>query len=506
MAISISPLELKLDEKNPRFVILSKRDQDEIRKYLLAYEDVSQLAAEINNNGNLFPGERIVVIKEKNRYTIVEGNRRACSLQLLLSRKLIPRLFEHKIPPVSKDVLKNCQKIEVDVLSDRDAALALMARRHIEGVRQWKPLAKKQFFASSYNNGKGRSIENLAVVTGIEKSEIRTDIRDYKLFSKAYGDYKRGHPSFDKEIIDVNIDPFLRLFKAKFSYPYDNKISPLNFFEIEYDKQHNIVNTIDNKIFEKIVKIVFEKAIVSEEINTRNVLTDIKNVLPLLDRIVKKKNAEQRSAEDEDLSGKSNGNNPENEPQSEEDEGGKTSIGTNSGGGTGGPKPGGPAPKSFFETISWRDKLDPKKEEHQGLLASVYELYHLSTIQINRKRAYEIFPIVTGMALRTAYEQALRLQLIQVSLWNSYNKTLHKDSFPTLKSMENFINQGNNKTQIFLKKEMLFAFDRIIAAKHREFLNANIHYPGNINVTSDTLKSIASGGMFYLIQNIIEDL
>ena len=53
---------------------------------------------------------------------------------------------------------------------------------------------------------------------------------------------------------------------------------------------------------------------------------------------------------------------------------------------------------------------------------------------------------------------------------------------------------------------MFYAFDRIIAAKDREFLNANIHFPGNINVTSDTLKGIASGGMFYLIQSIIEGL
>ena len=56
-------------------------------------------------------------------------------------------------------------------------------------------------------------------------------------------------------------------------------------------------------------------------------------------------------------------------------------------------------------------------------------------IQINRKMAYEIFPIAAGMVLRTAYEQALRLQLIKVNLWGSYNQTLHKDSFPTLRSI-----------------------------------------------------------------------
>ena len=110
------------------------------------------------------------------------------------------------------------------------------------------------------------------------------------------------------------------------------------------------------------------------------------------------------------------------------------------------------------------------------------------------------------MVLRTSYEQALRLQLIKVGLWNRYNSTLHKDSFPTLVSIENFINQGINKNQVFSEKEMILTFDRIIAAKHREFLNANMHFPGNINATADSLKNIASGGMFFLIQNIINNL
>lgn len=51
---------------------------------------------------------------------------------------------------------------------------------------------------------------------------------------------------------------------------------------------------------------------------------------------------------------------------------------------------------------------------------------------------------------------------------------------------------------------MILVFDRVIAAGHREFLNENIHYPGNINVTAESLESIAAGGMFRLIQWILE--
>ena len=79
MAIAISPLDLLLDTENPRFVILQSREQADIRKYLVTYEDVCQLATDINTYGRLLPGERIVALHEDDKYVVVEGNRRTCS-------------------------------------------------------------------------------------------------------------------------------------------------------------------------------------------------------------------------------------------------------------------------------------------------------------------------------------------------------------------------------------------------------------------------------------------
>lgn len=59
MAVTISPLDLALDVENPRFVILASREQADIRKYLVTYEDVCQLATAINEYGSLLPGERM---------------------------------------------------------------------------------------------------------------------------------------------------------------------------------------------------------------------------------------------------------------------------------------------------------------------------------------------------------------------------------------------------------------------------------------------------------------
>lgn len=511
MAITISPLDLVLDTDNPRFVILTNRGQTDIRKYLVTYEDVCQLATDINDYGSLLPGERIVVLRENDHYVVVEGNRRTCSLQFLLSRELIPDGFAHRIPPTSSSIIEHCTTVEVDELPDRDSALELMTKRHIEGVKQWKPLAKKQFFAANYKDGQGQSVRNLSKITGIREGEIKEDIRDYKFFFKAYEMYCSTHPDFNREIIVLKTDPFWRIFKAKFEFPLGNKVSPVDFLKITYDDMFNTISALDAEVFEQITQLVFEKAIVTEEVNTRNVLTDVDGILPLLQSIYDNLLADQTTDDEteEDAGAESPGAEAaDNENEEAPPTGTPSGDNNTTGGGTeqpnesGGPRPGGPPPRSFFETISWRDKLNPSNQQHQGLLYAINELYGLSNSNCGRQKAYKSFPIATGMVLRTVYEQALHLRLRQVGLWGGYCQT-RNGALPTLKTMEDFINLGQNKTTVFPDQAMLLTYDRVIAATHRDFLNANIHYPGNINVTPDSLEAIAAGGMYSLIQGII---
>jgi len=262
MAITISPLDLLLDTENPRFVILQSREQADIRKYLVTYEDVCQLASDINAYGSLLPGERIVTLREGDKYVVVEGNRRTCSLQMLLNRDLIPDGFAHRIPHTSASILTNCNSIEVDVLPDRDSALELMTKRHIEGVKQWKPLAKKQFFAANYKNGQGQSIRDLSRITGVREGDIKEDIKDYKFFYSVYEKYCATHPDFNKEIVVLKTDPFWRIFKAKFEFPAGTKVSPKDFLGLSSDDTYNTTSSLSSDLFEQITQLVFEKAIV----------------------------------------------------------------------------------------------------------------------------------------------------------------------------------------------------------------------------------------------------
>lgn len=526
MSITISPLDLLLDDENPRFVVLSSREQADIRKYLVTYEDVCTLAVGINNYGGILLGERVVALKRGENYVVIEGNRRTCALQLLLNPALIPDGFRHRIPVTSDRLIETCQTIEVDLVPTREAALELMTKRHIEGVKQWKPLAKKQFSASNY--AAGRTVSNLSLITGMKESEIKADIRDYKFFLAAYTTYCACHLDYHGQIVDLKIDPFLRLFKASFTFN-GAKVKPVNILKISYTDSHDTVSGLPADIFMGIVQRAFEETAITEQINTRNTLKDVSGVIAALNTVIQaetvNENRGANSQENNNTHRASAGNNSGGatsqsstnpETSSNRSTGGasteaNTSSGNNSSSGfsssgvaSGGPPPGGPAPRTFFETLSWDQKLLPDNSEHQGLLAAVHELYSLSITSFGRKKAYEVFPVATGMVLRTAYEQVLILRLKQTNLWGNFMQTVRRGSFPTLAGMETFIDNPANKPTILPTDELRSAISSILTYGHREFLNANIHNPGAIHVSADSLSGIAQGGMFTLIQGSIK--
>lgn len=521
MSVTISPLDLLLDANNPRFVVLNRREQADIRKYLVTYEDVCNLAVGINSYGGILPGERIVALKCGDQYVVMEGNRRTCSLQLLLNRDLIPDGFQHRIPTASESIKSNCQTIEIDVLPNREAALELMTKRHIEGVRQWKPLAKKQFFAANYEAG--QSISNLSRITGLRESEIKSDIKDYRFFYSAYTEYCRIHTDYHGQIIDLKIDPFLRIFKAKFSYK-GTMVKPLDVLKISYTDSLDTTSSLPPDIFKQIVLTTFEEATITEQINTRNTLKDVSGVIDILDSLENSQDDEHSSnSEGRATNNHSSGNNDSSSSSSQANSNTSTSHGNEQSSNYGSDNsnthnpnsdrthsdigdPGGPAPRVFFETLSWNQRLSPHISEHAGLLAAAHELYMLSTTSCNRKKAYEVFPVATGMVLRTAYEQVLISRLKQTNLWSDFMSNQPRGRFPTLQAMETFIAQVEHKSIVLPTPELRTAFDMVQRYAHREFLNANIHNPGDIHVSAESLSAIAQCGMFTLMQESINQL
>lgn len=152
--------------------------------------------------------------------------------------------------------------------------------------------------------------------------------------------------------------------------------------------------------------------------------------------------------------------------------------------------------------IDWH-KLNASKLDHQGLLVAIHELYQLSNRNCGGQKAYKVFPNATGMILRTVYEQALCLRLKQINLWGAYFQGLNRIP-PSLSNMETFI--MNNLNQVFPESDIRRAYNQIIHAGHREFLNATIHAPGTVSLTADSLESIAANGMYAVIQWILDQI
>jgi len=525
MVVRVSPLELQLDQQNPRFLLFENESQDKIREYIAKYENGCKLASDINQNRGLFLGERIVVLREGDNYIVMEGNRRTCALQFLLDRNLIPEQLRNRVPTAHPETIANISEIEVDVVPTRDYAIALMANRHIEGVSRWKPFAKNQFFARMFDAD--NSIIELNRKTGISTTTIKRHIREYKLLSKASQLYLATHPGYVANIFDYKISTFHRLFLTKVRV-HGIDISPVDFLKIHYDENCNILSDLDEEVFNLILRETFQAAIVDQSIDTRDTLLDVASISDLIIRLcedylnIDVGDSSEGTTVDgiptggssSQVSGLQSNGNPQsngNRLQVSGPQSGDSSprvSGPQSGGNGSqgrGPQGGGPALGNFFESINW-ENLDPQNVDHAGLIVVLEELRKLSVKSISfdghNRKLYYYTPVAAGMLMRTAYEQALKIQIIKTNNWNNYIQWLNR-RYPTLEKMESYSAQNQSVLTTRIMKQ---AFDLIRTHRDRNFLNYNVHDPGRIRTTAPALELMASGGLVTFIQEVINNV
>ncbi|MEC1723080.1 hypothetical protein [Schinkia azotoformans] len=206
--IFISPLDLVLDEQNPRFVTNNSKNlsQEKIMEYLINYEGVIQLAKEINEYGGLVPGERLLVLEENNKYKVLEGNRRTSAMHLLLKPSEIPQGVSKtrikQIPKINDLCLKNISSIEVDVVTSRDDAIFALTKRHIDGIKKWSQISKMFFYKNLYTQGK--KLADLKDFTGESTASIATSLKKYNFLRFILDNYNNFFP--DSLISNLEIE------------------------------------------------------------------------------------------------------------------------------------------------------------------------------------------------------------------------------------------------------------------------------------------------------------
>ena len=166
--------QLFLDSENPRHNIIEH--QNEIIKQLFENEKIESLAADIAEKNRLNPLDSVGVIEtEKDKYIVIEGNRRVCACILLNNPGLAPgkdniakmkKISEKGKPP---------HEIECAVFASRDAADHWIKLRHEGpqdgvGTREWNAEQKTRYaMKKGRRNPNAQTIELLdyAVKSGI---------------------------------------------------------------------------------------------------------------------------------------------------------------------------------------------------------------------------------------------------------------------------------------------------------------------------------------------------
>lgn len=166
---TIAVSKIYLDSENPRHETLP--DESAIIRYLIANENVRNLAKDIAEAGSLSPLEPIAVIqhpKIKSGYTVVEGNRRICALKLLADpgkagTENDRRYFALQAQAMDKTIA-NAQAI---LFESRDAATRWFALRHRGeqggvGTKAWESDQIARF--NLRTNGRDPNVQALLLI------------------------------------------------------------------------------------------------------------------------------------------------------------------------------------------------------------------------------------------------------------------------------------------------------------------------------------------------------
>jgi hypothetical protein len=156
---------LLLDQENTR-IPLNGLSQQELIQDLVDNEDVFQIAESIVSN-NYFGHENLIAIKSdiKNRFIVLEGNRRLAALKVLLQPDIISGSLLSKFKKLTIDFDPKITEVPVAIAPNRVDAERVIANIHTKDYRRkWKPLREAYFYKKKINEG--HSIQELTDLYG----------------------------------------------------------------------------------------------------------------------------------------------------------------------------------------------------------------------------------------------------------------------------------------------------------------------------------------------------
>ncbi|AQX19625.1 hypothetical protein [Bartonella sp. WD16.2] len=147
----VSLKKLKLDPENPRISVPSN-EKDAINS-LCDTEQITELAKDIAENG-ISPCEKFIVLQDREKYIVLEGNRRLIALKFIDNPNLAPERFFKKISKYSANRKVRISSVECMIVSNRKEANHWIEIKHLgqnkgKGVKQWNAIQKARQSQSS---------------------------------------------------------------------------------------------------------------------------------------------------------------------------------------------------------------------------------------------------------------------------------------------------------------------------------------------------------------------
>ncbi len=148
--------QLRFDIENPRLVefgVQTKLNEDDLVRLLSETMAVDEIILSLVTSG-YFPNDPLLAIKQKEFYTVIEGNRRLAALKIITSYDKFKDCYPKSLPKPSKTLINSLEKIPVFVENSRESSWQYIGFKHVNGAAKWSSFAKAEYIAKIHNDFK----------------------------------------------------------------------------------------------------------------------------------------------------------------------------------------------------------------------------------------------------------------------------------------------------------------------------------------------------------------
>jgi hypothetical protein len=160
----ISTVLLDFDPENPRLMEDGTKNPSEehIIGALAETADLSEVVESIAANG-YFDIEPLIVQRVKDRFRVLEGNRRLAAIRLI-QKPALAKTLGISVPDISQEVLESIKAVTVYAVENAAQARDYIGFKHVNGPHRWDALAKARFAAAWYRKERksGLTLEKIA--------------------------------------------------------------------------------------------------------------------------------------------------------------------------------------------------------------------------------------------------------------------------------------------------------------------------------------------------------